>query len=287
MRRGKMENILSNMSDDWKTELYKDLGTPIVQPIGEILGWAVDSVVGLEGNKRRVEYLKKNIPLFANRLTEKISNQKTLNKNPRLDLSVPIIEQMSLKDDKETIGMFAELLAKEFTNEESNMVLPAFVSIVKELTPDEAKIVVSCYGIRAYNSKYLTSDELFAGIPFISTYISIQQPSGRIEHQTLCRIYTPYFDNLNLSNQNDLDVYFENLNMYLDNLSRHSLIQIRHEEIPQFDYDTFFNDQEGYQRMKRNHESLGFDVQFTKEQLHLTSFGGRFVVAVTNEAQRR
>lgn len=272
------------MAEDWKTELYKDLAKPVVAPVGETLGVVCSYLIGVEANKKRLEYLKKNAPVFISYLGNKLSKGKTLNGNPRLNISVPALEAMSLTEDENVNEMFSELLAKEFTNEESRKVTPVFVDIVKNLTADEAKILNHISAGVPIHRKYLPSDIqktwpsshlTSKRVPFVQ--IKLQKETERTYH-ILQHVYTPCFDNISMKHP-------DNLYIYLSNLKRCGIIDAYTEGyLAGIDYDKLFEEQQKIKDMRKKLSDEGKKIVLEKRSIIFSEFGEAFMKAVRKDA---
>lgn len=271
------------MAEDWKAELYKDLAKPVVAPVGETLGVVCSYLIGVEANKKRLEYLKKNACVFISYLGNKLSNKKTLNRNPRLNISVPALEAMSLTEDENINGMFSELLAKEFTNEESGKVMPVFVDIVKNLTSDEAKILNHINAGVHIHRKYLSSDTqktltsshvILRKVPFVQ--IQLQNETEQ-KYSILQHVYTPCFDNISMRNQ-------ENLYIYLSNLKRCGIIDTYTEGyLASINYDKLFEEQQKIKDMRKKLSEEREKIVLEKRSLIFSEFGEAFMKAVKKD----
>ena len=272
------------MAEDWKTELYKDLAKPVATPVGETLGVVCSYLIGVETNKKRLEYLKKNARAFISYLGNKLSNGKTLNGNPRLNISVPTLEAMSLTEDENVNEMFSELLAKEFTKEESGKVMPVFVDIVKNLTADEAKILNHINaGIRIHR-KYLSSNtqKTLSSSHLISRKIPFVQIKSQKEteqtYQILQHAYTPCFDNISMRHP-------ENLYIYLNNLKRCGIIDTYTEGyLADIDYDKLFEEQQRIKNTRKKLSDEGKKIVLERRYINFSDFGEAFMKAVKKDA---
>lgn len=271
------------MAEDWKTELYRDLAKPTVVPLGKTLGEVCSYLVGVEANRKRLEYLKKNARVFISCLGNKLSNGKTLNEKPRLNISVPTLEVMSLTEDENINEMFSELLAKEFTNEESEKVMPVFVDIVKNLTADEAKILNYLYAGVRIDKKYLLlrsnqvlpfSHGRLEAVPFVQIQSKKETEN---EISVLQNIYTPCFDNISMKHQ-------KNLYVYINNLKRCGVIDIDTDNrLARVNYDRLFEEQQKIKDMKKKVSDEEKKIVLRKGIIEFNDFGKEFMKAVKKD----
>lgn len=177
-------------------DAYQDTGKPVLKPTGELLGliprtikavllplekWVVGREYNLVETEKLLQQKLENIPL------EQIVS-------PEAHIAVPAIQYISYcMDNKELRNMYANLLAKSMSSVMKNDVHPAFVEIIKQLCPDEAKVMKEFYkespfptlSVRKENKShegvYIISD--FSNIGYIA---SCEYPSEIMK----------YFDNL-------------------------------------------------------------------------------------------
>ncbi|MCL2397370.1 MAG: DUF4393 domain-containing protein [Defluviitaleaceae bacterium] len=125
-------------------ESYQDVGRPVLEPTGKTLALLPRtikaSLLPLEKWVLRREY---NLAE-----TEKMLEQKLQNVNPdqisapEVYIGVPALQYISYcMDSKELRDMYAELLAKSMNESTRKGVHPGYVEIIKQLCPDEAKIM--------------------------------------------------------------------------------------------------------------------------------------------------
>lgn len=267
------------MAKDWKTELYRDLAKPMVVPLGETLGEVCNYLIGVENNTKRLEYLKKNARVFISYLGNKLSSGKTLNEKPRLNISVPTLEAMSLTEDENINEMFSELLAKEFTNEEYEKVMPVFVNIVKNLTADEAKILNHMDAGILIDKKYCNqalpvSHGTLKEIPFVQIR---SKKETEQEFKVIQNIYTPCFDNIPMKHR-------ENFNVYLNNLKRCGIIDIDTDNrLARIDYDRLFKEQQKIKDMKKKVSGEEKKIVLKEGIIEFNDFGKEFMKAVKKD----
>jgi hypothetical protein len=126
------------------TEVYKDVVSPSVQPIGAMVSylprtirlafsrWEKWIVNGEESLKLTGELLKEKI--------SKIPEEKICEPEPYI--AIPAIQQLSYCENSDVLrDLYANLLASSMNLDTKWSVHPSFVDIIKQLTPDEAKIL--------------------------------------------------------------------------------------------------------------------------------------------------
>lgn len=125
-------------------DVYNDAGKAIVKPTGELVGilprvikaalapvekWVLQREYNIEETKKLLEEKLKSVP------AENIQP-------PDAHIAVPTIQYISYcMDNAELRNMYANLLAKSMNVVVRDGVHPGFVEIIKQLSPDEAKIL--------------------------------------------------------------------------------------------------------------------------------------------------
>lgn len=141
-------------------ETYQDVVQPVAKPVGQLAGllpraikaklaplekWILHQEYSVEETKKLLEEKLKNI-----------SSDHIV--TPDAYVAVPAIQNISYCMDNEVLrDMYANLLAKSMIDSEKSNVHPSYVDIIKQLTPDEAKLL-----------HYISSNYLHASIPTIS-----------------------------------------------------------------------------------------------------------------------
>lgn len=125
-------------------DIYADGGKPIVKPTGELVGlvpraikaalapvekWILQREYNVEETKKLLEEKLKNVP------PESIQP-------PEAYIAVPAFQYISYcMDNEELRDMYASLLANSMNKVVKNGVHPGYIEIIKQLSPDEAKIL--------------------------------------------------------------------------------------------------------------------------------------------------
>jgi Abortive infection alpha len=244
-------------------DVYTDGLQPPVKAIGEALAgivkavayypryWAIASDISIE---QKVEGFQKKL---KQRLDEIPDERKVLPKPSIVGPAIQALEYAVLED--ELADMFANLLASASDSETQDATHPAFVEIIKQLNPNEAKILSFFSGL---NNQYAIVD--------VKDY---NNHSAYIVRNFMLQMQDV------LSNPEDSQVSIENL-------QRLKLIDIEHNQyiwsIGDWSdiYDKWF---EKYclGMEKRGFPSDGYNME--KKVLFVSEFGRQFVqVCVTN-----
>ena len=141
---------------------------------------------------------------------------------------------------------YANLLASSMNIDKKGEVHPAFVDIIKQLAPDEAKLL-----------KYFSSQEV---IPAIETQLKSEDRNGFSILEKL---------NVNIP-AGILDIY-DNYRVYIENLCRLQLIEIP----PDLHYTT----ESLYASLESSVEYIGISrdrLDFNRKMIRVTQFGEKF-----------
>lgn len=123
---------------------YKDIGEHIVKPTAKVVGTIPDVINRLLVPVHQwIEEGKYNLEKTKKILAIKLENIKPENLvSPDSHIAVPALQYISYcMDNEELRDMYANLLAASMNKVVRNGVHPSFVEIIKQLCPDEAKIL--------------------------------------------------------------------------------------------------------------------------------------------------
>ena len=124
------------------SELVKDFLSRILSPTGDALGSALAHPIA-EWQKRRVERGKKLLEDAAAALQK--ANQEPQAVPARV--LMPLLERGSLEDDDELRERWVALLANAAADPDG--IIPAFVSMLAELSPQEARLLRRLFTVHA------------------------------------------------------------------------------------------------------------------------------------------
>lgn len=125
-------------------DAYVDGGRPVVKPTGELLGLVPRAIkAALAPVEKWVLQREYNISETQRLLEEKLKNiSPDQIEAPEAYIAVPALQNISYcMDNAELRDMYATLLANSMNKVVKNGVHPGFVEIIKQLSPDEAKIL--------------------------------------------------------------------------------------------------------------------------------------------------
>ncbi|WP_225009695.1 DUF4393 domain-containing protein [Novosphingobium percolationis] len=251
----------------WKSpellkEIYGDLAKPGVQQVGK----AISSVLGLGStillplrlaNEAARQFEVKAFERIARRFSE-IPIEQICEVVP--DIAIPLLEKISITSDENLQSMFIELLAKASNSDEVSKAHPSFISIIANMTSDEAFII-----------KDLQKTNLH---PTINVLRFSENGGYRVIHPLIFEVP-------------DEVVFLENIPFYLTILQSKGLIQIdmTQEIADQKLYDDLKSEIDKiyqnapYRDFRRFH--IPGDVVFEKGVIAMTPFGDRFLEACT------
>lgn len=187
-------------------EVYKDLGRPIVKPIGEVLGFLPRTLkLTLSGWEKWLINGEESLRLTAEAIQEKIKmfpEEKLV--EPESYVAIPAIQQISYcQNSDELREMYANLLVASMNIDTKWNIHPAYVDIIKQLNPDEARYLKAMPNM------------LVVPHPLIDIEYSVGTSTGS-------NIIVSNFTNYNL----DQLEHPQLICSYIDNLVRLNLIEI-------------------------------------------------------------
>lgn len=180
-------------------EVYTDIGHPVAAPAGELAGLVPRAVkAALEPVEKWILQREYNIAETKKLLEEKLKNiSPELIQSPEAYIAVPAMQYISYcMDHEELRNMYANLLANSMIAIVKNGVHPGFVEIIKQLCPDEAKILKYMFSyddaIPTITLRY--EDDKGQGIDIINNFSNVGDLSNCERDEP--RDISKYFDNL-------------------------------------------------------------------------------------------
>ena len=131
-----------NQTKGVAVEVYKDVVSPSAKPIGEVLSFLPRTIkVAFGGWEKWLVNKEESIRLTADAIkkkVEQIPEDKLV--EPEAHIAIPAIQQLCYCQDSEELrDLYANLLTSSMNADKKWQVHPAYVDIVKQLCPDEAK----------------------------------------------------------------------------------------------------------------------------------------------------
>lgn len=283
-------------------ELYKDLFKPGMQKAGSALATVLDGAnlillpLKLLNEKSKI-YFEKNLEKYS----EKLNNNKELTPTqvPQY-VGLPIIDKLTYLDQNELAETFINLLTKASFDETLKLVHPTYISILNNLSADEAKILFHFKDNKR--------------IPFVDFYIhryveKIEKPEffddkGMKSWEQLKQMIDYSTQNKedlfikaawNLTGiENSVDLMFpENIDIYIENLEQNGLISFEREILNKEDleiYDRLIDNDYKNQKEKIEKEISSYDgddfkleLNIRKAYIEFTTLGKGFIEACIKE----
>lgn len=139
-----LKDIAIGVSTEIAKDAYTDIGKPVAKPTGETLGLIPRAIkAALLPVEKWVLGKEYNLEATKKLLEEKLANTpEELIDSPEPYVAVPALQNISYcMDNEELRELYANLLASSMNKEVKNGVHPGFVEIIKQMCPDEAKIM--------------------------------------------------------------------------------------------------------------------------------------------------
>ena len=112
---------------------------------------------------------------------------------PKPRIAIPVLQNASITDEIEVREMYANFLANSMNKVVRNGVHPGFVEIIKQLSPDEAKILRYFSAHKSVPTIIMrVENERHEGIDFVKNFSDIGEKCGCEDKYNLNK----YFDNL-------------------------------------------------------------------------------------------
>ncbi len=191
-----MEELTKDVVKEVAKDAYEDMGRPIAKPTGELVGLVPRAIkAALAPLEKWILAREFNVAETRKLLEEKLKDIPPENiTSPEPYVAVPALQYISYcMDNHELRNMYASLLAASMNERAKNGVHPSFVEVIKQLSPDEAKILsymTKCKALPTISVRF--ENEKGEGIPFINDFSNVDEIVGcERKHET-----GKYFDNL-------------------------------------------------------------------------------------------
>lgn len=243
-------------------EAYCDGGKPIVESTGELIGLVPRAIkAALSPLEKWILQREYNVAETKKLLEEKLKNTPPeLIQSPEAHIAVPALQYISYcMDNDELRNLYANLLARAMNKEEKAGVHPSFVEIIKQLCPDEAKILkyIVCNPLKSCVIPTVSirfEDEKHQGLTVVSNFSDIGDLSG-CENPTAI---STYFNNMKRLGLLEESPVFSQLT----DKTRYEPIK-KHKFIVENSHNIIF-------------ESIGCQVKLIEGYMKLSNFGEAF-----------
>lgn len=198
-----MADEKNSVAKEIAKDAYIDLVHPAAHATGELVGLVPRAVkAALQPLEKWILEREYNLAETQKLLEEKLKNVKPENiTSPEAYVAVPALQYISYcMDNEELRNMYANLLANSMNKVVKNGVHPAFVEIIRQLCPDEAKIL-----------------KVIAAEKFIPT-ITLRAEDKNGVGADIARDFSNIMEKANCEN-------FTAYNQYFDNLIRLGLLE--------------------------------------------------------------
>lgn len=180
MADGIIDNLAGNVGGVLE-KAYDDLLHPGAEATGIMLSYPIRTIrVLLAPWEKWIVNREESIKLVADTVHKKLENvpeEKLCSPEPYV--AIPTIQQICLsQDSKDLRDMYANLLVASMNTDTKDRVLPGFVNVIGQLSPDEAKLLKFMYEktsipalhvkikkSKENNSEYITALDCFVSLP--------------------------------------------------------------------------------------------------------------------------
>lgn len=188
--------VTTEVAKEIAKNVYNDAGKPVAKPTGELVGLIPRAIkAALSPLEKWILQREYNVAETKKLLEEKLQNTPPeLIESPAPHIAVPAMQYISYcMDNEELREMYANLLANSMNKVVKDGVHPGFVEIIKQLSPDEAKILkyMSTHKtIPTITLRYLHNDG--SGIDVIKDFSNVGEMAECENPHDIAK----YFDNM-------------------------------------------------------------------------------------------
>ena len=234
--------------------IYQDLAQPAVREVGIVAGRMVRALLSpLRGLVWSVEHIEKAL---EDAVTSKLTGVAPENlQPPNPTVAVPAIQALTYTAQEPDLReLYFNLLASAIDSRTASDAHPAFVAIIKQLTPDEARLLRCLF------------DRLPLAVPMVNVTSADRQTRGFAEVQPL----------FGLVSFQASCVKPENLPQYVTNLNRLGLTDVPTDKrLTDAEYEPLLK-HSTVTSWKDAIEAAGHTLRVEKRLLKLTPFGVQF-----------
>lgn len=246
-------------SSELANNFYSDM-RPIVQPVAKCIGALIELAVNpilLYSEKARIIF-KHRLEQYQKKM-EDVKEEDKCEVHP--EIGVPIMQVLHYTTNDDIAEMFTNLLASASISQTAGNAHPAFVEMIKQMSPDEAKIV-----------QFLQKNQTIGYVSLIAN------------HKNEKGFVTPVLKDVGIAGLVSL-MYKQNAKVYISNLISLGIIDDAG--------DVFIDDEEMYNQIieynnlnevKGMHESMEdySSVDIEKGYYYVTEIGRLFINACCN-----
>ena len=195
-----MDDLLKDVAKEVCKETVKDISNDIAKPAIKTLGLIPRAIkaalMPLEVWIEKREHNTEKVRILLEKKLENVNADDI--ETPEMHIAIPALQYISYcMDNEELRNMYANLLASSMDKIVKNEVHPAFVETIKQLSPDEAKVLRYLFYhnegfFPTISLNLLLKDEPGAYLSIIKIFSHIGELSGCEKPRNICA----YFDNL-------------------------------------------------------------------------------------------
>lgn len=247
-----MEKMAEVTIESIAKEGYKDIIHPSAESIGAIISLPFRSArIAFRPIENWIINKEESLGIVAKAVDEKMAKIPPEKQcEPEAHIAIPLINQICIcQDSNELRDIYANLLVASMNKDTKNYVLPAFTSVIGQLTPDEARIL-----------KYLGEK---MSIPTLE--IRAYDKNNENEYGIIAKNY------INID-EIKVDI-IDNCEVYIDNLSRLKIVDCN--------FSVQLANNKLYEELidnanKREWEIEKRKIQYFRGIISLTNFGQMF-----------
>jgi hypothetical protein len=245
--------------------------------VSKLIGPASNQVGGILEDWTRY-YRYKNLLAIADKVEAIHARRKLRGKTIPIParVAIPMLESASLENDEVLQEIWAQLIANSTDPNFKEALHPGYAEIIKQMSPDEAIILISFLKMKAYpilflnhvSKKYEDTTDVFGG------WLTFKEDKS--SYEGIYELYLKHCQDLFLKQS-------DRARVYIDNLQRLRIVELGHNFSGQ---ET--NDLRGFmwRTLVSDPNQKSVSVPARDEYLRMTAFGEAFVTACITEENR-
>ena len=207
-------DVTTEVAKEIAKDVYNDAGKPIAKPTGELIGLLPRAIKAAFAHLEKWILQREYSVLETKKLLEEKlkDTPPELIESPEPHIAVPAMQYISYcMDNEELRDMYANLLANSMNKVVKNGVHPGFVEIIKQLSPDEAKIIrylrahrrIPTIGLKIdkTNSSHVIYIKEFSNVPELSMCENIYDSQKYIDNLVRLGLVERSSDGTYISNE--------------------------------------------------------------------------------------